>query len=54
MTTKDLIVRAAKTLLAHHEAGRECDPHSLEWARWIVKHNSAPDEPRTEAGKEAA
>lgn len=48
-TTKELIYRAAKTLLAHHEAGRKCDPHGLEWARWIVRHNGPPPTPKAGA-----
>jgi hypothetical protein len=38
-TTKELIYLAAQNLLAHHAAGRKCDPEGLAWARWIVRHN---------------
>lgn len=48
LTTKELVYLAAKNLLAHHAAGRKCDPHGLEWARWIVRHNG-PTTPKPEA-----
>jgi hypothetical protein len=39
LPTKQLILQAAKNLLAHRDAGRKCDPSGIEWAEWIVKHN---------------
>lgn len=36
---RELVVTAAKTLLAHHEAGRYCDPEALDWAAFIVSSN---------------
>lgn len=38
----NLMVQAAKNLLAHQAAGRKCDPHALRWAAHIVKANPAP------------
>lgn len=37
--TADLVLQAARTLLAHHAAGRVCDPKAIEWARQILKAN---------------
>lgn len=29
--------QAARTLLAHHEAGRKCDPHAVDWAKFVTR-----------------
>lgn len=36
---RELVLKAAKTLLAHHEAGRYCDAEALDWAMFIVRGN---------------
>jgi hypothetical protein len=48
LPTKQLILQAAKNLLAHRDAGRKCDPSGIAWAEWIVKHNGPPTRPAQE------
>jgi hypothetical protein len=38
----NLMLQAARTLLAHHEAGRKCDPEALRWARNLLAANPKP------------
>lgn len=35
----ELMQQAARTLLAHRDAGRKCDPHALKWAEQLLKQN---------------
>lgn len=37
-----LIVRAAKTLIEHYEAGRCCDPLAIDWALAVLAANGDP------------
>jgi hypothetical protein len=41
-TQFNLMLQAARTLLAHHESGRKCDPHALRWARDLLAANPVP------------
>ncbi len=36
--TKD----AARLILAHRDAGRTCDPHSVQWAEQLLGTNKTP------------
>jgi hypothetical protein len=38
----NLMLQAARTLLAHHESGRKCDPHAVQWARDLLAANQSP------------
>ena len=40
-----LMLTAARSLLAHRDAGRSCDPHSIEWAEAVLRQSTqtAPD-----------
>lgn len=40
-TTRDLIRRAARNLLAHRDVGRSIDPMSEQWAEGVLKANPA-------------
>lgn len=40
--TRDLIRRAAQTLLAHRDAQRVVDPLSVQWAERVLAQNPAP------------
>lgn len=40
--TFELVKRAARTLLAHRDAGRHCDPLSVEWAEQTLSQNPGP------------
>jgi hypothetical protein len=42
----ELMRAAARTLIAHHEAGRIVDPYSLEWAWWTLHREPLPDDKR--------
>ena len=47
----DLMRTAARTLLAHRDAGRHCDPYSVAWAEALLRSNPEtkplePDMPR--------
>jgi hypothetical protein len=44
----ELMRQAARNLLAHHEAGRKCDPHAVQWARDILR---PIPQPKTEGSK---
>ena len=35
----ELMKTAARTLLAHRDAGRTCDPHGLLWAENLLRQN---------------
>ena len=35
----ELMKTAARTLLAHRDAGRKCDPHGLRWAENLLLQN---------------
>lgn len=39
---RELICTAARTLLAHRDAGRFCDPESVKWAEQLLKANPQP------------
>ena len=43
----ELMKTAARTLLAHRDAGRKCDPHGLQWAENLLRQNphATPDTP---------
>lgn len=43
----ELMKTAARTLLAHRDAGRHCDPHGLLWAENLLRQNphATPDTP---------
>lgn len=47
---QDLMVAAARNLLAHRDAGRKCDPAGLRWAEFVIeqaeKRKDAGFEPR--------
>ena len=38
----ELMKTAARTLIAHHDAGRKCDPEGLKWARAVLRNNPNP------------
>jgi hypothetical protein len=38
----ELMKQAARNLLAHHHAGRKCDPEALRWAEQLLKANPRP------------
>ena len=38
----ELMKTAARTLIAHHDAGRKCDPEGLRWARAVLRNNPSP------------
>ena len=40
-TTRELIRRAARNLLAHRDVGRSIDPMSEQWAEGVLKANPA-------------
>lgn len=35
----ELVKQAARTLLAHRDTGRKCDPHAVKWAEQLLKQN---------------
>lgn len=37
---RELMRQAARNLLAHHEAGRKCDPQALKWAHNVLRKDS--------------
>ena len=39
----ELVKQAARTLLAHRDAGRKCDPHAIRWAEQLLKQNPAKE-----------
>jgi len=43
---RELTLRAARTLLDHHEAGRNCDPYAIDWALQIIAANGEPKSER--------
>lgn len=38
----NLMQQAARTLLAHRDSGRHCDPEGIKWAEQLLKQNPAP------------
>ncbi len=38
----ELMKTAARTLLAHRDAGRKCDETAVQWAEQLLKQNPAP------------
>ena len=38
----ELMKTAARTLLAHRDCGRKCDPDSIQWAETLLANNPAP------------
>ena len=32
----ELMRQAARTLLAHHDAGLKCEPHAAQWVRDVL------------------
>lgn len=39
-----LMRQAARNLLDHHNAGRKCDPHAVQWARNVLRWAHEPKE----------
>jgi len=37
---RELILTAARTVLAHHDAGRVVDPYALKWACTVLAINA--------------
>lgn len=35
----ELVKTAARTLLAHRDVGRSCDPTSVKWAETVLRQN---------------
>jgi hypothetical protein len=35
----NLMLQAARTLLAHQAAGRKCDPNAIQWAKNLLAAN---------------
>ncbi len=38
----ELMKTAARTLLAHRDAGRKCDPEAVRWAEQLLAQNPRP------------
>ena len=38
----ELMKTAARTLLAHRDCGRKCDPEAIKWAETLLANNPAP------------
>lgn len=38
----ELMKAAARTLLAHRDAGRHCDPEGIRWAEQLLAQNVEP------------
>ena len=37
----ELMRTAARTLLAHRDCGRKCDPEAIAWAETLLRNNAA-------------
>jgi hypothetical protein len=49
----ELMKTAARTLLAHRDAGRKCDPHAVKWAEQLLTQNTQPQKPESEEREES-
>lgn len=43
-TQRSRIKAAARAVLTERDEGRECDPHAIEWAEYILRMNPSDAE----------